>query len=583
MFIRLAASKEIPVPPHISLDYIYGDYVKYVISVPENVTNKLPAPEDLTRTLSNTGNSDWSEVISWPYEDEKVNEFEFEVCFKQSNDQWLPFVTGNTSSTTYTIYLACDRLWEETKLRIRALSKDISQVLSSEWTEVELSTLPITLTENLFSVNTDNVEYDGSAKTKEIIPAVIPNHQLVQDTDYTVAYANNTEIGTATITITGIGKYTGELTYSFAITEAPSGGGSVEGGDVPGGDTYDDLYTPSTPSDVTQSTTNADGSVTQTTTRVDGTTTETTTTADGVVGTVERSSSGEITSAQVTISERADGGIVTAPVEVAPSADSESAPEISVKTPAGSSAKVEIPVTNAGPGTVAVKVNPDGTEEVIRDCVGGKNGVIFSTEGDITVKIVERGSAFTDVTGASAWASDAVEFVAARELFNGTGSNHFTPAGNMSRGMMVTVLYRLAYEPKSTGAAFGDVGDDQFYSEAVAWAADRNVANGYNASTFGPDDDVTREQMVTMLYRYAKSSGWDVTTAQSALSGFADANAVHDFAKDAMAWAVEAGIILGNGDGNLSPEGHATRAEAATIMMRFCKNVIFGTAAAKNA
>lgn len=149
--------------------------------------------------------------------------------------------------------------------------------------------------------------------------------------------------------------------------------------------------------------------------------------------------------------------------------------------------------------------------------------------------------------------------------------------------MMVTVLYRLAYEPESTGAAFGDVGDGQFYSEAVAWAADRNVASGYNASTFGPDDDVTREQMVTMLYRYAKSSGWDVTTAQSALSGFADANAVHDFAKEAMAWAVETGIILGNGDGNLSPEGHATRAEAATIMMRFCKNVIFGTAAMKNA
>ena len=225
---------------------------------------------------------------------------------------------------------------------------------------------------------------------------------------------------------------------------------------------------------------------------------------------------------------------------------------------------------------MAVKVNPDGTEEVIRDCVDGKSGVIFSTEGDVTVKIVERSSSFTDMSGNSAWASDAVEFVAARELFNGTGNNNFTPAGTMSRGMMVTVLYRLAYEPETadTGAAFDDVGDDKFYSEAVAWAADNNVANGYSAGTFSPDDNVTREQLVTMLYRYAKSGGWDVTASQSPLSGFADGNDVHDYAKDAMAWAVSAGIILGNNNGDLSPEGCATRAEAATILMRFCKNII---------
>lgn len=576
LFINMYALNRTSEPPYTIMEHMYSDYVKYEIPVPEGIEDKLPAPENLTRSLSKAGSDGWSEIIAWPYEDERAFMFEFEACSKRSDGQWLAFSWGEGPFDNHEISYECSRLSKEAevKIRIRALSDDISKVLSSEWAEVELNNIPITLTENLFSVNTDDAVYDGNAKTKEIIPEDIPDHPLIQDTDYTVTYANNTEVGTATITITGIGKYTGELTYKFNITAAPSGGGSAGGGDDYDDD--DDYYTPPTPSDVIESTTNTDGSVTQTATHADGSKTETTTTADGVVGTVERSSTGEIVSAEVTVSASAVGGIVTAPLEVTASADSASAPEISVKTPAGSVAKVEIPVTGVGPGTVAVKVNPDGTEEVIRDCVDGKSGVIFSAEGDVTVKIVERSSSFTDMSGNSAWASDAVEFVAARELFNGTGNNNFTPAGTMSRGMMVTVLYRLAYEPETadTGAAFDDVGGDKFYSEAVAWAADNNVANGYRAGIFSPDDNVTREQLVTMLYRYAKSGGWDVTASQSSLSGFADGSAVHDYAKDAMAWAVSAGIILGNNNGDLSPEGCATRAEAATILMRFCKNII---------
>ncbi len=325
---------------------------------------------------------------------------------------------------------------------------------------------------------------------------------------------------------------------------------------------------------VTEKTVTPDNTVTEKVTQTDGSATERTTTPDGVVGQTNTDAEGEVTSAEVVIPKEAEKqDVVTAPVEVPASKSAETAPEISVRSESAESTKVEIPVTEFGPGTAAVVVNPDGTEEIVRDCVIGENGVILNVEGDVTLKIVDKTETFEDVEPAHHWASDAVEFVAARELFKGTGANKFTPNGAMTRGMMVTVLYRLAYEPDTVAEQFEDVPSGQYYTDAVAWAQNAGVVTGYTDSEFGPNDNVKREQLVTILYRYAKKMGY-ATTSSGTLAGYADASSVSGWAKDAMSWAVSIGLVNGVDKTHLAPANNATRAEVATILMRFCEKVV---------
>ena len=120
-------------------------------------------------------------------------------------------------------------------------------------------------------------------------------------------------------------------------------------------------------------------------------------------------------------------------------------------------------------------------------------------------------------------------------------------------------------------ASFADVADGQWYSEAIDWAAANGIVNGYSATKFGPEDSITREQMAAILYRYADMKGYDMP-AGSALN-FADAGSVSGYAVEAMQWAVAEGLINGVGDNTLNPQGTATRAQVATILMRFCENV----------
>lgn len=325
-----------------------------------------------------------------------------------------------------------------------------------------------------------------------------------------------------------------------------------------------------------QAVTNPDGSKTTTVTNSDGTKTETTTKTDGVVGSTQLGSDGKVTSADVTIPSTAkpdENGVVTVPIEVPAAKDTAEAPEISVKSQSGESTKVEIPVTEFGPGTVAVVVHPDGTEEVVRDCVIGENGVVLNVEGNVTLKIVDNTETFTDVEPVHHWATDAVEFVAARELFNGTGNHQFTPNGDMTRGMLVTVLYRLAYEPESGDGGFADVDTNAYYADAVVWAENAGVVNGYGNGSFGPNENVTREQLVTILYRYAVKKGY-LTGHTGSLSGYADVGSVSSYAAEAMCWAVEIGLVKGVDDTHIAPLNNAARAQVATILMRFCEKVV---------
>ena len=177
-----------------------------------------------------------------------------------------------------------------------------------------------------------------------------------------------------------------------------------------------------------------------------------------------------------------------------------------------------------------------------------------------------KGLPFTDVQESS-WFYDAVAYVYGNGLMNGMTDTAFAPGVTMTRGMLVTILYRMAGSPAVSGAAgFGDVPAGAYYADAAAWAAANGIVTGYDADTFAPDAPITREQLAAILYRCAGASG-----DNAALDGFTDAASVSGYASGAMAWAVDAGLITGMGDGTLAPQGSATRAQTAVILMRFAK------------
>lgn len=177
---------------------------------------------------------------------------------------------------------------------------------------------------------------------------------------------------------------------------------------------------------------------------------------------------------------------------------------------------------------------------------------------------------FTDVNQ-EMWYHEGIDYVIDNGLMNGVGDNLFSPNGTTNRAMIVTILYRLEGTPGGEVASFTDVADGQWYSDAVGWAAANGIVTGYENGTFGPLKAITREQLAAILYRYASYKDCDVS-ASASLQGFGDAGTVSSYAVPSMQWAVGAELINGM-DGNLKPKGTATRAQVATILMRFCENV----------
>ena len=184
---------------------------------------------------------------------------------------------------------------------------------------------------------------------------------------------------------------------------------------------------------------------------------------------------------------------------------------------------------------------------------------------------------FSDVSQ-NAWYAGAVEYVVSRGLMNGTGIGKFEPDSPMTRAMLVTVLWRYEREPSGYVNVFTDIKDGQWYTNAVAWAAANGIVGGIGNGRFDPDGKITREQLATILFRYCNSKGID-TTARADLSSFPDDSKVSAYASDAMSWAVAVGLVTGTQNGNhtyLDPQGNATRAQVATILMRFVENVASG-------
>ena len=304
---------------------------------------------------------------------------------------------------------------------------------------------------------------------------------------------------------------------------------------------------------VTETTKNTDGSTTTVETRKDGSVTETNKTAGGSVGTVKTDANGNseisasISAADVNAAAKKNEP-VAAPVSVAPAASSAAAPVIKLSVPASAGeVAVAIPVVNAQQGTVAIKVNPDGTEEIIKTSVVTENGLVLGVKGSMQIKVINNSKNFADTVGH--WAASDVDFVSARELFTGTAPQTFSPESATTRGMVVTVLARLAGESTDGGA--------NWYDKGCAWAVTNGVSDGTD-----PNGTVTREQLAAMLYRYFGSP------AVSGSLSFADASSVSEYAHDAMQWCVNNGIINGM-DGLLNPQGQATRAQVSAMFARY--------------
>ena len=182
---------------------------------------------------------------------------------------------------------------------------------------------------------------------------------------------------------------------------------------------------------------------------------------------------------------------------------------------------------------------------------------------------------FTDVS-ASHWAHDDITYVYENDLMNGTDGSLFSPESTTTRAQVVTVLYRLAGQPAADWEnPFWDVPASAWFHDAVTWAWENDITGGVSSTHFGAGNAVTREQLATFLYRYAQDQGYD-TSARADLSGYSDAGLVSSYATEALSWANATGLITGTTATTLSPQGSATRAQVATILSRFCQDVVPG-------
>lgn len=253
---------------------------------------------------------------------------------------------------------------------------------------------------------------------------------------------------------------------------------------------------------------------------------------------------------------------------------------------------ISVSPKNASKGTtVTVTVKPDEGYELDALTVTNSSGkAVTVTEKDgkytftmpaskVSVKATFKEAEkpitmpFTDVVE-GAWYYDSIKYVYSNGMMVGTGDTKFSPNATTTRGMIVTILYRLEGEPAVSGASsFNDVAEGKYYANAVKWAAENEIVGGYGNGQFGPEDPITREQMAAILYRYAAFKGFDMTKTAD-LSKFTDSGKISDWSKAALSWANAEGLVNGKGGGILDPLGNATRAEVSAILYRFCENVV---------
>ena len=349
----------------------------------------------------------------------------------------------------------------------------------------------------------------------------------------------------------------------YSVSTGGGGGGSSSDRDTSSSDTVKTETTKNNDGSVTKTETKKDGTKVETTTAKDGSTSKTTTNpnggsvtetkaADGSTGTVKTDKHGQ-TTAETTLSSKAietakrNGEPVTAPVEVEASRDSSTAPTVKVELPKNSGdTKVEIPVSNVKPGTVAVLVHPDGTEEIVKNSLPTEDGIQLTVNGGATVKIVDNSKDFADTR--NHWAKDAIDFVSARGLVNGMNDSIYAPNASTTRAQLWTILARQNDADLNGG--------NTWYEKAQLWSKDKGVSDGAN-----PNGTIDRAQMVTMLWRAAGQP------TAGGTANFTDVPADSYYA-NAVSWAVEGGITAGVGGGRFDPNSTCTRAQIATFLYR---------------
>lgn len=313
---------------------------------------------------------------------------------------------------------------------------------------------------------------------------------------------------------------------------------------------------------VTTTKIDAAGSKTATVANPDGSSMTTVAQKDGTTATVATSAEGK-TKAEVKLSAQAvaaaqeHGGSIVLPIPaVTASKTIEMAPVVTVTTGSKTPVKVGIPVVEPASGIVAMLVKEDNTEVIIKTSIVTEDGVVVALPDGAVVKLVDNSKDFEDVFDAY-WGSDAVDFVSARGLFSGTNETTFAPEAPMTRAMLMTVLARFDGEDTNGGETWYEKGRD--------WAVANGISDGTNLN-----GNITREQVVTMLWRYLGSP-----SSKNNLSEYTDVRQISSYAQEAMWWAVENGIVSGFGNSLLRPQGQATRAQVAQVLRNFIVYISF--------
>lgn len=423
-------------------------------------------------------------------------------------------------------------------------------------------------------IKTYTVRYDwGEAPSDRTLPTDSRAYRSVEqamdavDTTFTAGSTSNAQNGGLTGTWTFSGWDNGTLegttvvfrgAWRFTPDGGSAGGGSTggsTGGSSGGSSSGGGGGFSSTTTTKPEATTKPDGTKVETTTKPDGSSVTESTAPNGSTGTVKIDKDGK-TEAAAKLSDKAiedakkNGEAVKAPVEVEATRNSSTAPTVSIELPKGAGeTKVEIPVSNANSGTVAVLVHPDGTEEVVKNSLPTENGIQLTVSGGATVKIVDNSKDFADTQ--NHWAKDAIDFVSARGLVNGMNETTYAPDSSTTRAQLWTILARQNDADLSGG--------NTWYEKAQNWSKAKGISDGTD-----PDGAINRAQMVTMLWRAMGQP------AAGSAASFTDVPTDSYYAQ-AVAWAVEHGITSGVGGGRFDPDAACTRAQIAAFLYRSMK------------